>query len=301
MYAAKTARISHDFYSNDQDFHSPKRLALLGELRKAIDEDELVLHYQPKIEARSGRLVGVEALLRWRHATRGLIYPDKFIPSAECTGLIHPLTRHVLRKSLLQWIDWREQGLELNIAVNVSRQSLLDPNFPNEVAQLLETYSVPASSLELEITENSIMADFAQAKEVLERLSRMGIRLSLDDYGSGYSSLAHVKRLPITEVKIDKSFVLGMAHDPGDRVIVRSTIELGHNLGLSVVAEGVESLETLRDLATLGCDLAQGFWVSRPIPGDEVVAWASQFHVPETVVRTLPGSLLNRVSPSSVV
>ncbi len=301
MYAAKAARTGYEFYSNEQDFHSPKRLALLGELRKAIDEDELVLHYQPKIEARSGRLVGLEALLRWRHSARGLIYPDEFIPSAERTGLIHPLTRHVLRKALMQWVEWRQQGLELSIAVNVSRQSLLDPNFPNEVAQLLETHSVPASDLELEITESSIMADFEQAKEVLERLSRMGIRLSLDDYGSGYSSLAHIKRLPITEVKIDKSFVLGMARDPGDRVIVRSTIELGHNLGLSVVAEGVESLETLRDLATLGCDRAQGFWVSGPLPGAEVVAWASQFHVPETVVRTMPGSLRDRVSPGSVV
>jgi EAL domain-containing protein (putative c-di-GMP-specific phosphodiesterase class I) len=215
----------------------------------------------------------VEALVRWQHPRHGLMMPDEFIPLAEHTGLIKPLTQYVLHQALRQCRTWHQAGLELSVAVNLSVRSLQDEDFPDEVARLLEEHEVDPSWLELEITESAIVVDPIRALGVLGRLGVMGVGLSLDDFGTGYSSLAYLKRLPVREIKIDKSFIINMALDDNDAVIVRSTIELARNLGLQVVAEGVETQEMWTLLADLGCDLAQGYYLSRPIPAEDITSW----------------------------
>jgi EAL domain-containing protein (putative c-di-GMP-specific phosphodiesterase class I) len=212
--------------------------------------------------------MGVEALARWQHPRLGLIGPSEFVPIAEQTGLIGPLTSHVLEEALRQLAVWAEQGEELSVAVNLSARSFLDAQLAVEIPRLLERTGVDAHRLELEITESMLMLDPGRAKATLDRLSAIGLSLSVDDFGTGYSSLANLKRLPVDVIKIDKSFVIDMPHDASDAAIVRSTIDLAHNLGLKVVAEGVESHEAWRRLEELGCDLAQGFHVSRPLPAD---------------------------------
>jgi predicted signal transduction protein with EAL and GGDEF domain len=258
MYAAKQAHAGFMVYDPAVDQHSPRRLALLGGLRRALERDELVLHYQPKADLSSGQVLGVEALVRWQHPDHGLLGPGEFIPLAERTGLIHPLTRWVLDAALRQAGQWRRAGHELSIAVNVSTRSLLDRDFPDQVADRLAAWQVPAGSLVLEVTESAVMADPALALDVLGRLHALGVGLALDDFGTGYSSMAYLKALPVDELKVDRSFVGQMASSNSDAVIVRSTIDLGHNLGLHVVAEGVESESTWEELRTLGCDTAQG-------------------------------------------
>ncbi|MGH2949014.1 MAG: putative bifunctional diguanylate cyclase/phosphodiesterase [Solirubrobacteraceae bacterium] len=268
MYAAKEAGRGHMLFEPQLDRYSPRRLALAGSLRSAIAEGQIVLYFQPKAELTTGRIVGVEALARWRHPRLGLIGPSEFVPIAEQTGLIGPLTTHVLEAALRQVREWSEQGMELTVAVNLSARSFLDAQLASEIPRLLERCGVDAELLELEITESMLMLDPARAKATLDRLDGIGLSLSVDDFGTGYSSLASLKRLPVHGIKIDKSFVIDMPHDPSDGAIVRSTIELAHNLGLRVVAEGVESHEAWERLAELGCDLAQGFHVSRPLPPD---------------------------------
>jgi len=257
-------------------FRSPRliaaRLALAGELRAAIDRGELVLHYQPKADLSSGRVVGVEALVRWEHPTHGLLSSNEFVPIAERTGLIRPLTRHVLRAAAAQATAWIEAGLDLHVAVNLTIPDLLDLELPDRIAALLQENSLDPARLELEITESSILADPFRVRQVLTRLNEMGLRLAIDDFGTGYSSLAYLKRLPVQTLKIDRSFVTGMCSDPSDATIVRSTIDLGRNLGLAVVAEGVESLETWNALRGLGCTLAQGYLIGRAVPADDLVA-----------------------------
>ncbi len=273
MYMAKEGRNGFEIYAGARDRNSPRQLALLGELRRAIDEHELVLHYQPVAALATGRLVGVEALLRWEHPSRGLVMPDDFIPPAERTGLIKPLTLYSIEMALQQLCEWSRRGLNLRVAANLSRQSLLDSNLPFAIEELFAKWDVPPGLFEIEITESSTMADPARASTILAQLSDLGIRLSLDDFGAGYSSLSYLKRLPVHEIKIDKSFVLGMATDEDDEVIVRSTIDLGRNLGLEVVAEGVETQGVWDRLALLGCDLAQGHFLSPPVPVAVLDEW----------------------------
>jgi len=273
MYLAKQDHSGCELYSAGRDEYSPARLALVGELRRGIDRRELVLYYQPKAELTTGRVTSVEALVRWQHPTRGLIAPDEFIPLAERTGLIRDLTSVVLDTALGQLREWQKQGLELGVSVNVSARDLLDLELPETIARLLDEHQLPAERLELEITEGVILADPMRARAVLTRLDAMGVELAIDDFGSGYSSLAYLKRLPVGEIKIDRSFVMNMENDENDAVIVRSTIDLGRNLGLRVVAEGVENEAVWSNLARLHCDQAQGFYLSRPIPGAELANW----------------------------
>jgi diguanylate cyclase len=273
MYTAKETHAGFMLFDPKQDQHSPKRLALLGELRRALEQHQLLLHYQPKVAAHTGSVLGVEALVRWQHPVRGLVPPDEFIPLAERTGLISPLTHYVLDEALRQCHQWRDAGHELSVAVNVSARRLLDLSFPDEVGELLARHQVPAALLVIELTESTIMADPAHALEILSRLNAMGVQLSIDDFGTGYSSMAYLKSLPVHELKVDRSFVSQMLQSSSDAVIVHSTIDLGRNLGLRVVAEGVENSLTLQHLGLLGCHAAQGYHISRPIPADQLISW----------------------------
>ncbi|MGY1618287.1 putative bifunctional diguanylate cyclase/phosphodiesterase [Geodermatophilus sp. SYSU D00691] len=272
MYAAKDRGLGTCVFDPRLDDHSPERLGLIGELRRAIDAGELVLHYQPKVDL-SGTVRGVEALLRWQHPVRGIIAPCQFVPLAEKTPLIHPLTRHVLDTALVQCARWRSDGRDLRVAVNISPRNLLDDRFVDDVLALLSDHDVPAAHLELEVTESAIMADPVRARLVLGRLADAGITLSIDDFGAGYTSLAHLKDLPVHQLKIDRSFVSHMAADASDALIVRSVVELGHNLGLTTVAEGVEDEATWEQLRDVGCDQAQGYLLCRPLPAGALDAW----------------------------
>ena len=269
MYTAKADHLGHAFYGSEHDHYSPERLALVGELRHAIEDGQLVLHYQPKVDLTSGALAGVEVLVRWQHPVRGLLPPGEFVPLAEHTTLIKPLTLHILTRALAQVGDWDRQGRRLSVAVNVSARNLLDPDFADAVAACLDLAGLTPDRLELEITESVLMANPVRAMEVLSRLSGMGVALSIEDFGTGYSSLDYLKRLPVNVLKIDRSFVMNMASDPADAMIVRSTIDLARNLGLRVVAEGIEDQAVYDMLRGLGCHVGQGFLMSRPVcPAD---------------------------------
>ncbi|MEA2271938.1 MAG: hypothetical protein QOI98_646, partial [Solirubrobacteraceae bacterium] len=273
MYRAKDARSGHEFYAAATDNNTVDRLAMVAELRAGIESGELILHYQPQVDLPSGNVPAVEALVRWQHPTRGLVSPAEFIPLAEHAGLIRPLTARVLDDALRQCRLWLDDGIAVRVAVNLSARSLLDDGLPNEVARLLAGHELGAEHLGLEITESVIMADPARAIEVLRRLGEMGIRLGIDDFGTGYSSLGYLRRLDVDEIKIDRSFVLGMATEADDRQIVHSIVDLGHNLGLAVVAEGVEDESTLLQLRRLGCDSAQGYHLSRPLAPSNLTPW----------------------------
>lgn len=276
MYAAKRSGCSYIIYDAKVDQHSPRRLALMGELRQAIDSDQLLLHYQPKIDLRTNRASGAEALIRWQHPEYGLIPPDQFIVSAEQTGLIEPLTRWVLNTALRQCEAWHQAGLSITVSVNLSARNLHNPQLPEQVADLLQNYGVASSQLVLEITESVIMVDPAHAMETLTRLNKIGVRLSIDDFGTGYSSLGYLKRLPVQEIKIDKSFVIDLMSDEDDVVLVISIINLAHNIGRKVVAEGVENQEIWDRLAAFGCDAAQGYFWSHPLPAAELTRWLGE-------------------------
>ncbi len=273
MYVAKRGNLGYAIYDPAKDQHSLRNLSLMGELRAAIEHNDLILYYQPKISLSTGRVIGVEALVRWRHPRYGLMFPDGFIPLAEQVGLINPLTEWVVRAAAEQCRKWHDAGLSLTIAVNLSARNLLDSQFPKVLASLLQDMRTQSSRLCLEITETAMMADPARALTVLGGLREMGVGLSIDDFGTGYSSLAYLKQLPVHELKIDKSFVMGMAVDESDAVIVRSTIDLAHNIGLKVVAEGVEDKVAYDLLEGLGCDVAQGYYISRPMPIEEFERW----------------------------
>jgi diguanylate cyclase (GGDEF)-like protein len=279
MYVTKEQRSGYEFYDEQrhEHRHDAGRLALIGELRRAMDETELVLHYQPKVDLRTGKVKGVEALARWHHPERGMLSPDEFIPLAERSNLLRPMTLYLIDTALRQANAWRSKGLEVSVAVNLSMQNMLDLRLPNDLARLLTSWRLPAGSLELEITESTIMADHRRATTILSRLSKMGVRLSIDDFGTGYSSLAYLQELPVDAIKIDKSFVMEMGTDPGNATIVQSTVDLGHNLGLEVVAEGVETLEAYNHLAKLGCDYAQGYFLSKPLAPDKMSIWLEVF------------------------
>jgi diguanylate cyclase (GGDEF)-like protein/PAS domain S-box-containing protein len=276
MYKAKEEHTAFTFYDKASNQYDTARLTLVGELRRALEQRELTLYYQPQAMLADGAVRSVEALLRWNHPGRGLVFPDDFIPLAQQTGLMKPLTLYVLEEALRQSRAWQEDGLRLSIAVNLSNRNLLDVDFPTQVQDLLEQWKVEPALLAMEITESTMLVDPARTKVVLERLSAMGIRLSIDDFGTGYSSLSYLKRVPFDEIKVDRSFVMNMDKDEDDAAIVRSTIDLGRNLGLEVVAEGVESKEIWDRLNELGCTAAQGYYLTRPVPASELRTWLEE-------------------------
>ncbi|MDQ3784870.1 MAG: bifunctional diguanylate cyclase/phosphodiesterase [Actinomycetota bacterium] len=276
MYIAKENRSGFTTYVAEQDQYSAKRLALAGELRRALDdrrEEELLLYYQPKAELNSGRVVGVEALLRWLHPRHALMLPDDFIPVAEHTGLIRPLTLYAIDAALEQLRRWQGVCPDLTVAINLSVRNLLDRHLQDDVARLLEKWVIAPHRLRLEITESVIMTDTKRSLAALAALHEMGVRLSVDDFGTGHSSLTYLKQLPVSEIKIDKSFIMNMSATSNDAVIVRSTIDLGRNLGMQVVAEGVESEVIWNQLSLLGCDLAQGHYVTRALSAQDMTEW----------------------------
>lgn len=273
LYAAKQDSRKFALYSTQLDKNSPHRLTMMGELRHAIQNDELVLYYQPKINLKLKRIIGAEALVRWNHPEHGFLPPDEFIPMAERTGLIKPLSIWVLNTALSQAEKWHRQNLKLSVAVNLSPVTFLDTELPNLIIGMLSQYEVPPEYVTLEITEGSMIKDPTLALEIMNRLSETGIKISIDDFGTGYSSLAYFKKLPTSEVKIDKSFVTDMLNNKNDAVIVRSIIDLGHNLSLNVVAEGVENRKTALGLKKMGCDVLQGYYINRPMSNEDFMAW----------------------------
>jgi diguanylate cyclase (GGDEF)-like protein len=276
MYVAKRDQSTHALYALEQDNYSVSRLALMADLRQALQQDALTLHFQPKLDLASGQVLGVEALLRWQHPEYGAIPPEQVVVLAEHTGLIGPLTQWVMENALATAAAWRKQGLILTMAVNLSVHNLRDPAFQTRVSECLALHQLPAEVLTLEITEHAMMANPAEATRILRALDEMGVMLAVDDYGTGFSSLAYLKQLPVDELKIDKSFVMRMHENPNDEIIVRSTIDLAHNLGLRVVAEGVEHEQAWHKLSALGCDAAQGYYMSRPLPPDQIHDWLSR-------------------------
>ena len=273
MYVAKVSGSGVSVYDPALHSHDPQRLSMLGDLRRAIDNQELALHYQPKTCLPTNTTCGMEALLRWHHPRRGLTMPGDFIPYAEHTSLIQPLTKWVIEHAIRDMRSWLDEGRELLVSINVSARSLHDFRLCDVIAEKLKRYDVPSRLLVLEITETAFMTEPAKAREVLIALSAMGIELSIDDFGTGHSSLTYLTSLPIHELKIDKSFVMAMGHGTDDAVIVKSVIDLGHNLGLRVVAEGVEDRRTCDLLVEAGCRMAQGYLWSRPIPFDRIGPW----------------------------
>lgn len=273
MYKAKEHNLGYAIYEPREDRHSVRRLTLMAELRAAIENHQLELHYQPKLDLRSRKVVGVEALLRWRHPDYGSVPPDEFIPLTEQSGLIFPLTDWVLREALRQCELWHQQGLQLQVAVNLSTCSLQDAQCASKIANLLSKRLVMAKQLVLEITESAMMTDVNRAMDAASALDAIGVCLSIDDFGTGFSSLSHLKRLPVDELKIDRSFVQDMAQDQSDIILIQSIIDLAHNMDLRVVAEGVESAAAIEILDRLGCDIVQGFFISRPLPAREFEAW----------------------------
>jgi diguanylate cyclase (GGDEF)-like protein len=270
MYAAKHAGGGIMLYAPELDTHSVDRLTLATELRQGIERDEIEVYYQPKLNLKTGEICGVEALARWRHPQRGLILPVEFISLAERTGVINILTLRVLDAAIKQCSAWTDANLHIPVAVNLSPISFIDAQLAERIQEILEKYECSAYSLVLEVTEGALMADTRRAHETLARLDAMGVALSIDDFGTGYSSLVRLKNLPLSEVKIDQSFVIDMLEDDNDAAIVRATIDLAHNLGLKVVAEGVETAGHLEKLNSFGCDMAQGYYLSRPLPAAEI-------------------------------
>jgi diguanylate cyclase (GGDEF)-like protein len=274
MYAAKGHPSGGvEVYSFESDLNTPRRLALANELRSAIDSDQLHVFYQPKARLSDGAVTGAEALLRWRHPDYGQVYPDEFIPLAEQTGTIGAIATFVLRTAVEQIAAWKRLGFDLGIAVNLSMRNLMDANLSGYIRDLLDETGVEAGCLTLEITETTIMSDATRVLDVLAEFRALGVRLSIDDFGTGYSSLSYLQKLPVDEVKIDKSFVLAMIDDPGAASIVRSVIDLAQNLGLEVVAEGVEDRRRWDQLVLLGCSTAQGYWLSRPVDAESFLTW----------------------------
>jgi diguanylate cyclase (GGDEF)-like protein len=273
MYQAKEDRTGVELYCPERDVHTPDRLGLLGSLRRAVEDGQLVMHFQPLVDFATGRAVAVEALVRWQHPERGTVMPDAFLDLAEQSGLMRAITSEALAQSLATVAECWRAGVEVSVSVNVSVRDLTDTSFADTVARLLQSHELPPRALTLEITEHVLMADPARMAAALTAMDRLGVELSLDDFGTGYSSLVHLKRLPVSEIKVDRSFVRRMTADSDDAVIVRSIVDLGHSLGLRVVAEGVETVDTWRALEALGCDLAQGYLVSRPMPGEELARW----------------------------
>jgi EAL domain-containing protein (putative c-di-GMP-specific phosphodiesterase class I) len=277
MNEAKKTGNNYAIYSESQDQDAPRRLALAGDLRRAIENDELELHYQPKIDIRTGKVCGTEALARWHHPVHGVLSPVEFIPLAEHTGLIHPLTEWALETAMRQSHDWREAGLLIPVAVNLSARNLRDPRLQDKIKDRCLAWGIAPGMLELEITESDIMEDPAGALEMLTRLHEQGMPIHIDDFGTGYSSLSYLQKLPVDTLKIDKSFVADMLFNKDSATIVRSTIKLAHDLGMKVIAEGVEEKAMFSRLRTMGCDVAQGFYFGQPMPEERFRHWLKHF------------------------
>ncbi|HEY9108181.1 MAG TPA: EAL domain-containing protein [Roseateles sp.] len=286
MYAAKTRQCGSLIYHAQLDAGSQESLSLLSELRRAVENEELRLYLQPKVDLQQGKVIGAEALVRWQHPTRGLVPPMQFIPFAEQTGFIRMLSAWVLSGAARFAREAQDAGLALRLSVNLSTRDLMDQDLPAKIEALIKPRDVAPGSLCLEITESAIMDDPERALSTLEHLHALGFKLSIDDFGTGYSSLAYLKRLPVDELKIDKSFVMAMERDLDDARIVRSTIELAHNLGLSVVAEGLETAKAWAMLSRLGCDEGQGYFICKPMPQEQFIAWARDWQPPEGVTLT---------------
>jgi diguanylate cyclase (GGDEF)-like protein len=272
MYHAKSVRTGRELYAPERDTHSRERLMLVSAFDEALRSGAIEVEFQPKASARDRRIVGVEALARWRSPVHGAVPPTVFVPLAEQGGLGRALTRHVLAVALAQCRRWRDAGYRLSVAVNLTTSDLHHPALPDEIESMLAAAGVPADALILEVTESSVLSDPARIGNVLARMGELGVSLSLDDFGTGYSSLTHLKTLPVGEVKIDRSFVAQMASDPADAAIVGATIQLAHSLGLRVVAEGVEDEETWSRLADVNCELIQGYALAPPLPAPELEA-----------------------------
>ena len=273
MYAAKEANVGYAFHNQEHESQTPEQLALIVEMRGAMERDEFELYYQPKLHLSSGLMTRAEVLIRWNHPKRGLLAPAAFIPIAERTGLIKPITDWVIDRMLKQCRQWHDTGAPVHVAVNISAKSLQEQVLPVKFQAALDKWNMDPRFVKVEITESSIMADPAHALAITSMLQSMGIRLSLDDFGTGFSSLTNLRQLPIDELKIDKSFVMGMTASEADTTIVRTMVDLSHNLGKQVCAEGVEDELTWRRLGEMGCDLAQGYWISKPLPAGDFLAW----------------------------
>ena len=286
MYAAKRSHSGLKVYDPSLDSASAQTLSMLGELKQAISHNELRLFLQPKIQLRTDQVVAAEALVRWVHPTRGMVSPMDFIPFAEQTGFIRHITIWMIDALARSWHDLQPPvgQAPLRVAVNLSTRDLMDPEFPAKLEQVLQQYAVPRAGLCLEITESAIMDDPVRAEATLNELADAGYKLSIDDFGTGYSSLAYLKRLPVSELKIDKSFVMGMEGSESDAQIVKSTIDLAHNLGLSVVAEGIENDAIYAKLRSLNCDEGQGYFMSKPVPVKDFVAWRTRWLAQHGVV-----------------
>ncbi|WMW80136.1 EAL domain-containing protein [Undibacterium cyanobacteriorum] len=278
MYASKRSNSGYVVYDTALEAHAKQNLSLMAELRHAVEHQELKLFYQPKVDLRSNTIAEVEALIRWQHPKRGIIPPDQFIPFAESTGFIATITEWVINEALRQRHQWEQMRLSLSISINISARDLLNPRLPQIFEQAMQRYQASADWITLEITESAIMTDPQSALEVLNHLHQSGFRMSIDDFGTGYSSLAYLKKLPVSELKIDKSFITDMENNHDDEVIVRSTIDLGHNMGLHVIAEGVENQATWDALRDMGCDSIQGYFVSRPLAADVLETWLQSSH-----------------------
>ncbi len=277
MYRAKQTATDLAVYDERHDHHSPAKLALTAELRTAVETDEVVVWYQPELDLRSGEVLSVEALVRWQHPNLGMLSPSSFVQMAEQTNLIKPLTHRVIEIALAQVSEWSAVGLDLVVAVNISPKVLVDRSFAAHIVDALQLAGVPARQLKLEVTESALMSDPVSARAVLEELHDVGVGISIDDFGTGYSSLSYLANLPVSEVKIDRSFVCRMVKGSGERIIVTSTIDLAHHLGMLAVAEGVEDCALLPELSALGCDAAQGFGIGRPASGADLTAWLLNF------------------------
>ena len=264
-------------YRPEDDPYDPNRVVLQADLRQAITRRDIILYYQPQVAIATGEVTGFEALARWRHAQRGWIPPVEFIPVAERMGLIKPLTAGLVELAARQLVAWRGSGISIPVAVNVSMRNLLDPRFPSSLKDILAASDAEARNMKLEITESALMTEPARVLETMNELRALGFGFSIDDFGTGYSSLAYLQRLPVEEIKIDRSFVGELSTNPGSEAIVRATVELAGGLGLDVVAEGVEDASTWQSLRRLGCATAQGYFVSRPMPASEVEGWLSEW------------------------
>jgi diguanylate cyclase (GGDEF)-like protein len=282
MYVAKRSNTGYALYDEKHDENGAERLSLMSELRQAVEHNQLTLHYQPKLDLATGTVKYVEALVRWDHPTRGFVAPDQFIPFAEQTGYIKVISQWVADKAIGQCAAWHAAGIDLAVSVNVSARELIQSTLPDTFSALLAKHAVAPEMLWIEITESAIMDDPNHAIETLDRLHALGIRLAVDDFGTGYSSLSYLKRMPVDELKIDKSFVIGMALHKDDETIVRSTIDLAHNMGLKVVAEGVENEEVLERLRELRCDLVQGYHLTRPLPPLKLEAWLIDWEISQS-------------------
>ena len=270
MYTAKNRKTGYYVYNPGVDSNTPDRLSLMGELRQAIFENQLELYYQPKVDLKTSRIIGVEALIRWNHPERGFIPPDEFIPMAEQSTLIRPLTYWVIKSAIAQHEQWYTAGIDIVVAINLSMHNLHDSDFITELERILEETPIPNTSFEFEVTESAIMSDPEYVVKVLDKLGALNVSVAIDDFGTGYSSLSLLKKLPVHALKIDKSFVMDMATDSDDRAIVHSIVDMSHTLGLDVIAEGVENGTVTKQLAELGCDHIQGYYISRPVPAEQV-------------------------------